>query len=135
MQLDNVRIINPTDYPEEMRDSIDILGGNLNDFMQQVVELSRGNIDFDNTAQELFTIDVTVGANGVPTTTAIIRTTKKVIPQGFNVIGARNLTAATSYPTGTPFISFSPKGNFLTEINHISNLPANQKFRLTFIVY
>jgi hypothetical protein len=135
MQLDNVRIITSTDYPEEMEETIDILGGNLNDFMQQVVELSRGNIDFDNTAQELFTIEVTVGTNGIPTTKTTIKTTKKAIPQGFNVIGARNLTAVTSYPTGTPFISFSPKGNFLTEINHISNLPANQKFRLTFIVY
>ena len=135
MQLDNVRIINPIDYPEEFREAIDILGGNLNDFMQQVVELSRANIDFDNTAQELFTIEVTVGTSGIPTSPINIRTNKKVIPLGFQVISARSLVSTTSYPTGTPFISFTPKGNFLTEINHISNLPANQKVRLTFIVY
>lgn len=135
MQLDNVRVINPADYPEDMQETMDILGGNLNDFMQQVVELSRGNIDFDNTSQELLTIDVTVGENGIPINTLNIRTTKKVIPRGFQVVSARSMVSTTSYPTGSPFISFTPKGNFLTEINHITSLPANQKFRLTIIVY
>jgi len=77
MQLDNVTYINPSDYPEEMRDAIETLGGNLNSFMEQVVELSRSNIDFENTTQELLTFDVTVGANGIPTSTLNIRTSKK----------------------------------------------------------
>lgn len=135
MQLDNVSYINPSDYPEEMRDAIDTLGGNLNSFMEQVVELSRSNIDFENTTQELLTFDVTVGANGVPISAVNIRTSKKSIPVGFNIISARNMVSASSYPTGAPFISFTPKGNFFTEINHISNLVANQKYRVTVIVY
>jgi hypothetical protein len=135
MQLDNVVYINASDYPEEMRDAIDTLGGNLNSFMEQVVELSRGNIDFDNTSQELIILDITVGSSGLPSSTVNIRTNKKPVPLGFHVISARNISAVNSFPTGTPFISFTPKGNFLTEINHISSLPANQKFRLTVIVY
>jgi hypothetical protein len=135
MQLDNVTYINPSDYPEEMRDAIETLGGNLNSFMEQVVELSRSNIDFENTTQEILTFDVTVGPNGIPTSSLNIRTSKKNVPSGFNIISARNMVSATSYPNGSPFVSFTPKGNFFTEINHISNLVPNQKYRVTVIVY
>jgi hypothetical protein len=133
MQLDNPITINPGDYPEEYAEVIEIIGGTLNDFMRQVVELSRANIDFDNLTSEIISFEVTVNESGAPTNTLNLKVNKKATPSGFNVIAAR--ANGNGYPTSAPFISFTAKGNFNITIDNISGLKANQKTRITAIVY
>ena len=133
MQLDNPITINPGDYPEEYAEVVEILGGTLNDFMRQVVELSRANIDFDNLTSEIISFEVTVNETVAPTSTLTLKVNKTATPNGFNVIAAR--MNGNNYPTATPFISFTPKGNFNVTIDNISGLKAGQKARITAIVY
>jgi hypothetical protein len=133
MQLDNPITINPGDYPEEYAEVVEILGGTLNDFMRQVVELSRANIDFDNLTSEIISFDVTVNETGAPTNALNLKVNKKATPNGFNVIAVR--MDGKTYPTATPFISFTAKGNFNITIDNISGLKAGQKARITAIVY
>ena len=53
-KLNNVQRIRPEDFPEEYSTVvIEQLGAILNQFMQQVVNLSDNNIDFDNLDQNI----------------------------------------------------------------------------------
>jgi hypothetical protein len=134
MQLDNPVTINPGDYPEEYAELVEIMGGSINDFMRQVVDLSRSNIDFDNLTSEVLTFEVTVDETGKPTKGAAIKLNKAVTPKGFNVISARCGTAGL-YPTSQPFISYTAKGNYNVSIDNISGIQANQKYQITVIAY
>lgn len=134
MQLDNPININPGDYPEEYAELVEILGGSINDFMRQVVDLSRSNIDFDNLTSEVLTFEVSVDESGKPKTGGAIKLNKAVTPRGFNVISAR-CSSSSVYPTSHPFISFTAKGNYNVTIDNISGLQANQKYQITVIAY
>ena len=64
--MDSVRRIRVEDYPEESRATISALAPILNSFMEQVVNIMDGNIDYENLRRDLVTVDVTT-VNGVPT--------------------------------------------------------------------
>jgi hypothetical protein len=134
MQLSNVRQIVAEEYSPEDRETISRLGGVLNFFMRQVVELSNNNVDFDNLTWDLIQLDVTVDANGSPVPRA--RFSSSVAkPTGLLVINAQNITNSLTYPTGAPFINFTPQGSGIAEINNISGLQAENKYRLTVVVF
>lgn len=133
-RLSNVRRIIAEDFPDEYQAIISRLGGVLNYFMEEVVELSNGNVDFQNLDQQLIQFEVQVDSDGKPTLNDKILT-NKINPNGIQVIKALNLTNNSIYPTGQPFISFTPSGNGFITINNISGLPADNKFFLTIIVY
>jgi len=133
-RLSNVRRIIAEDFPEESRETISRLGGILNYFMEEVVELSNGNVDFENLNQEIRTIEVEVDGDGVPKLNNKVLV-NKTNPQGLQVIRAINLTNNAIFATAQPFINFTPQGNGVLTINNITGLPADNKFFLAFIVY
>lgn len=133
MRLSNVRQIVSEDFKPEDRDTIARLGGILNFFMRQVVQLSNGNIDFENTPWDIISVDVTV-TSGTPNSTTRFNT-QVTNPRGMIVINAQNLTTSSNFPTSQPFISFTPKGDGITTVNHVSGLQNDEKYRLTVIVF
>lgn len=134
MRIDNVNQIRSEDYPEEYEDLLDQLGETINPFMQQVQELSDGRVDFPNRVEVLRTIEITVDSNGNPVLNNKINAEKTGV-RGISVIRAINLTNNTVFPTSHPFISFTPVGGDTIQINNITGLPANQRFRLTLVIY
>lgn len=134
MRIDNVNQIRSEDYPEEYEDLLDQLGETINPFMQQVQELSDGRVDFPNRVEVLRTIEITVDSNGNPVLNNRINAEKTGV-RGISVIRAINLTNNTVFPTSHPFISFTPVGGDIIQINNITGLPANQRFRLTLVIY
>jgi hypothetical protein len=134
MQLSNLTPIKSEDFPEESRETVSKLAFILNRFMDEVVTLSQGNIDFENTTQEFRQFEVTVNENGVPTQPLQLRT-QKVSPLGFQIIFAQNQVNPLGYPTSAPFISFTPRGNGVVDINNIRGLLANQRYFIRIIVY
>jgi len=133
-KLSNVQRIRPEDFDSEYDQLILQLGGILNEFMQQVVDLSDDNVDFENLDQNLIQFDVTVDAAGNMTSTNQINV-GKTNPNGMSVIYAQNLTNSLVYATSQPFISYVPQGNGLVTVRNVSGLPANNKFKITAIVY
>jgi len=132
MKLSNVRQIIAEDFQPEDRDMVSRLGGVLNYFMRQVVELSDANIDFDNLAFDILNVEVTVDTNGIPLQST--RFNSKVSnPRGLMVINASNLTNSVVYPTSNPFITFTPQGGGIIKIDHISGLVLENKYRLVII--
>lgn len=134
MRIDNVNQIRSEDYPEEYEDLLDQLGETINPFMQQVQELSDGRVDFPNRVEVLRTIEITVDSNGNPVLNNKINAEKTGV-RGISVIRAINLTNNTVFPTSHPFVSFTPVGGDIIQINNITGLPANQRFRLTLVIY
>ena len=133
-RLSNVRRIVAEDFPEESQEVVSRMGGILNYFMEEVVELSNGNVDFENLEQQLLTFEAQVDSDGTPVINDKILT-DKINPNGLQVVKAQNLTNNSIYPTGQPFISFTPSGDGFLKIDNIAGLPADNKFFLTVVVY
>ena len=102
--------------------------------MQQVVELADKRGSFDNRVENFLTVEFTVDASGVPILNNKINT-NKTKANGFTVVAAFNTTDASVNATEQPFISYVQLAGGFVQVNKITGLPANQKFRLNIIVY
>lgn len=135
MKLYNVSEIKAEDYPEEVRSTVERLGNILNPFMQQVVELADGRISDENTTTVTKTFEVTVDVTGKPTLNNKLQTGKSSII-GFQVINDVNLTNAALTVDEQPYIaSYTRLGNGLVQINKITGLLPNNKYRLTLRIF
>jgi len=135
MKLSNTRQIRAEDYDDEYTDLITQLGSILNSFMQEVVELTDGRIDFENLNQNIKTFDITVDSSGVPIQTPFKVGLGKTGVRGVQVINTYNLTNSTGYPTSQPYINFTPIGGDLIRIQSVTGLLPNQKYQLTILIY
>lgn len=132
-KLNQVRRIITEEFAQADQDMISKLAYIMNNFMEQVVDVVNGNLDMQNLNQQIKTIDITVNSAGVPTTSDKISYDLKTRVQGIVCIKAENLTNVNSYPTSSPFISYSENGNLLT-VKSISGLQALNKYRLTLLI-
>ena len=135
MKVNNVRQIRAEDFEDDYAQLTSQLGTILNSFMQEVAELSDGRIDFENKVETIKTFDITVDSNGLPTQSPFRLNTNKSNIRGMHVIRAINITNSISYPESAPFITWKPIGGTLVEIQHITGLSANNKYKLTVITY
>jgi hypothetical protein len=133
MKLNNIKRIIEEDFPQDDRLLIRKLSFSLNPFLEQISTLFNKNIDFDNLNQEFITVTVELNAAGIPKTQIDIKTTLKTRIKGCHCINSRNLTNDGTFPSGNPFISFTPTGNLL-RINHVAGLPADKKYELSVIL-
>jgi len=133
-KLNNVRRINPQDFSEDNQDDIQRLGYILNSFMQEVVDMSNNNVDFENLNQNFISFPIEVDSNGKPIGTDKINV-NKTNPQGIQVVRLINTTNAALLPDVPPFIFFTPNGTNLVTIDKIVGLSANNKYQLSIVVY
>lgn len=132
-RLNNVKRIITEDFEPQYQTLISRLGYVLNQFMSDTVNIVNGNIDFDNLNQNLIEFDISVDSTGKPIKVSSINV-GKINPRGLTVIRVQSLTNSTSYPTSTPFISYTPIGNNSVTINNITGLQPNITYKLTVIV-
>lgn len=132
-KIPNYRRISTGDFSADNSQDMNQLAEILNPFMRDVTDVINGQIDFENLSQNIIQFEATVDSNGIPVTKQVNIGTSNF--NGFSVINARNITNPSIYPTGQPFISAVPTGSQVVNVNNISNLPANNKFLLTVIVY
>jgi hypothetical protein len=135
VKLNNVRQIRAEDFSEEHKDLVANLGSILNSFMQEVVELSEGRVDFDNRPEVLRTFEITVNQSGVPVQAPFKVATGKNRIQGAQVIRAINLSNNLGFPTAQPFINFNPLGGDLIQILSLTGLRPGDKYLITAIFY
>jgi hypothetical protein len=132
-RINNYRRISLGDFAGNPEEAIRILSEILNPFMREVTDEINGGLDFENLAQNILTLDVTVDSSGKPLSNQI--NTGILNPQGFQVIRVINNTNASLSVDGQPFISFTPLGNGIVNVSKISNLVANNNYSLIVIVY
>lgn len=130
MQLSNTKRIIIEDFKQEDRETVSKLANILNSFMDEVIELSRKNINFDNLNRSLITIDVSVNTAGMPIGVSQINTNLKTY-KGKNIIDVQSLKVGTPNVISTPYLDCTPVGNGIVTINKIYGIPVNTKVRIT----
>ncbi len=133
MKLNNFTRINQEDYPAEDQETIGTLAGSLNPFLQRIVEVMNGNLDFDNLNQQPITFEVELKSTGIPKAALELKSPLKTKPRGLQVVRVENMSLNGLFPSATPFITFGLKDNNL-QVQHIAGLPADTKFRITAII-
>ena len=134
MKLNNPRSIRAEDFEQELQQPMAQVGTVLNPFMQEVVELADGRIDFENMIFQIKNVEFQVNSNGIPQLNNKI-STDVARPRGTQIINAFNLTKTTNYPTSAPFMVTNIAGNGILQVNKITGLVPGDKYRLTVIIY
>jgi bacillopeptidase F (M6 metalloprotease family) len=134
-RLKSYKRIITSDYKAEDREMIEQLAGSVNDAFNDVYFILNGRVELTNNLYcTVRLVDVTVDANGIPTsrTTITLNNTQPVI--GCAVLSAANQTNSAVYPTGAPFISFTQIDQALL-INHITGLQANNRYTIRIVAF
>lgn len=126
--IDNVKRINTDDFPEESRETVDMIAEYYNYFAEQVTEAINGQLNEENFSSQIIEVEVTVDESGVPDGDNRFAATGGM--RGSVVLRALNDTDSTTYPTGAPFITFEEISSGLYEIKHVAGLPASNKFSM-----
>lgn len=127
-RIDNTNRLNAEDFPEEYREMVERLAIPYNFFVEQVTNVINGSLDFENLDRNLIQIELDMGENGNPVSTAKFSAERGV--QGTNIIRVDNLTNTANYPNTAPFLSFTTNGSGLYTINNITGLEAGNRYRL-----
>lgn len=132
-KLPSYRRIFHDDYPPETQEIIKKLSVSLNIGIEAIYDALNGKLtlqdNFDSTKKD---VELTVDANGIPTTETAIRVNKTETITGLMVVKYENLTNPSSYPTGGITICFTQNGNIIT-FDHVSGLPEGEEVRLRVI--
>ena len=131
MRLPSFRRLYEQDYPPENQSLIQQLAGSVNSGFEPLYELLNGKLTFsDNTSSLISTINIEVNASGKPKTRTTIRKETPERFSGFTVIKASNLTNSNTYPTSTPFLTYTETATAII-IDHVVGLPADNLFQIT----
>lgn len=130
MQISNARRIVVEDFDKEHRPTVEKLADILNGFMEEVTDLTQGNIGIDNLTRTIVKVDVTLDTTGKPLGVNQINTGLKTYT-GNNIINVQSLVGGDNV-ISTPYLDCMFQGNGLVKINKITGLPANKKLRITF---
>ena len=133
-RLSNVRRIIVEDFPKENQEMISKIGNVLNFFMEEVINMSNGNVDYENLNKNLITVELSVNANGVPVNSPEIQT-GITNPIALKVIRSRNLTSPTTFTNSEPVIHYTENGTSVVGINKITGLIPNNTYSLVIEVY
>lgn len=132
MKLQNYPRIVKENLPEKFRDIVDSFTG-FNSLAEDLSNAFNKNITVDdNLNMQYKQLEVTLNGSGIPTITTEFKSTLRNKSRGVIIVRAENLTNPSVFPTNAPFITFSEEQQVIT-INHITGLPANNKYRLTLL--
>lgn len=135
MKFESPKRLIREDVSEEDRALAEKVGGIINSSFEQIAKLFDNNLSIeDNFNQSKKDIIITVNTSGTPITAVQFKTDISGNCAGIQVIKAENQTNVRTYPTGCPFISFSESNGVIT-VNNITNLQANNKYKLKLIIY
>lgn len=129
MQISNVRRIIIEDFKQEDRETVGKLATILNQFMEEVVELSQGNIGIDNLNRSIVKVDLTIGADGKPQGVNQMNTGLTTY-SGNKIIDVKSLSGGDNV-LSSPYMDCAFQGNGLVKINKIVGLPTGKKLRIT----
>lgn len=132
MKITNLKRLIIEDFDKDDQNLVSKIAFSLNPLMEQLTTAFNKGIDFDNLNQQYSSFTVAVDSLGNTQVPVQIKYDLKTKLKGVQVISAENLTD-TTYPTGSPFISYQINANLITIMN-ITGLPANRTFRLSIVL-
>lgn len=135
MKLQSYRRLQRGDFEPQYQDLVDKLAFTINSSFESLFFALNGQLTLtDNSLTSVNTFSIIVDAKGNPTTVTKFNINITGQVYGFQVLNAINLTNSTTYPTGTPFLSFT-KTNQTIAINNISGLSAGDTWTITAVGY
>jgi hypothetical protein len=132
MKLTDIKRLTTDDFPKDQAALVSRLAFALNPILEQLSAAFNKNIDFDNLNQEVINVTVEVDGTGTPKTLTDIKSNLRTRVRGLICIRAINLENDGTFPTTSPFVSFTTFGN-LTRITNVLGLPPNKRYTLTLI--
>ena len=130
--LTEFRRIFAEDFDENDRAVVEKLAHILNPFLEQFLTAFDGELNFDNLAQDVKTVTLSVDTNGVPTRKTAIPTTLTDI-KGTICIKVENTTDSTATLSSTPFVTYSlDKDNLI--IDHVAGLTSGNNYSLNLLI-
>jgi len=129
MQLSNARRIVVEDFKAEDREIAGKLSEIINPFIEEVTELSQGNISIDNLNRSIINIDITVDGNGKIMGVSQIRCGLSTY-SGAKIINVQSLSGGDNV-ISSPYLDCAYQGNGLVKVNKIIGLPVGKKLRVT----
>lgn len=130
MQLDNVRRIVVEDFPKEQRETVEKLADVLNNFMDQVVELSRNQVDYQNLARTKIFYDVVVDAEGRPLANNNVINTQLSSYSGKVILDAYSVNNGADRVISPVWLECQYQGNGFVRVLRVFGLPVNKKMRV-----
>lgn len=136
MRLPSSKKITSDNMSEEVQPAVDMIGGILNVFMDDVVSVLNGNVDFDNLAFRIVSVEVIVDASGNVKTSPELNVGLNRPIRGSICINVKSSLNNVIPPdiTGTPFVTFNTLENGRIKITKVLNLKENKKYILTLLV-
>jgi uncharacterized protein YuzE len=117
------------DFASDYKELIEKISFVFNPFTDEVYQALNGNIDTSNLNRQIVDVSVQIDGSGKVVGQPQIKTTVSGKISGIVVINATNLVNPTTYPTNTPFVSYTTSGNILTILN-ITGLQNNSQYKL-----
>ena len=126
-RIPDLRQIKKEDFDSKDQKLVDQLAFPINNFMQQVINVLKHGVDFNNLNMQIVSFTVSVNSAGTPLIPVQFQNSLLTKIIGVVCINALNTSSILRYPDATPFISYTTNGNLVT-INNISGLsiPAGQ---------
>jgi hypothetical protein len=133
MKLQGFKRIVKENFPSEYHSLIEAIAGSVNDFSDDVANAFNKRITVeDNLNMEYKQIELSVTDTGKPVNKTEFKISLVTPVKGLSVIRVDNLTNSSTYPTNTPFITYSSNNNIIT-VNHITGLLPNNKYRIVLL--
>lgn len=136
MRLPNFQRLYSNDFTAEQKDLVNKLSVSLNIGIDTLYQALNKQVSLnDNIDCIVKSVDVTVNASGIPTSTTSFKLddiSRNVI--GVQVLKADNQTNTSTYPTGGVFITFAQTQNGI-QLLHVTGLPASNRFTLKIVAY
>ena len=130
MQISNTRRIVVEDFKSEDRETVGKIAEIVNAHMEEVVNLTQGNIGIDNLTRNYVTGDFTVDTAGKPIGVSQIRIGLNSFV-GKTIINVQSLSGGDAV-VSAPYLDCTYQGNGLVKINKIIGLVPGKKLRITF---
>lgn len=121
-RIPDLRLLKKEDFDGKDQALIEKLAFPINNFMQQVVNVFKNGIDFNNLNQQFNIVTVSVDSTGTPVNTIQFKCNLSTKVLGMVCINAVNQSSTIRFPSAQPFISFT-QNNSLVTINNISGFP------------
>lgn len=129
-QISNTRRIIVEDFAQEDRDAVAKLSSTLNPFMDEIIDVLRNNLDYENLNRSKIVFDVVVDATGKPNINTQINTGLSSF-SGKHIIDVAGVNSASDVVISTPYLDCTYQGNGIVRINRVLGLPASKKMRVT----
>lgn len=123
------------DFPKEAQEIIEQLSYTINNAFEGIFNALNNNINLrDNLAVSVRDLQVSVDANGTPSSTISFGVANNNPIDGTIVLRALNQTNNAVYPTGGIFLSYTQSGTKVI-VNNITGLPPDNTFSLRIVAF